>query len=333
MFMRLCTPVSLRLAAAAVLVPVSLPASASVSLPEPAAYAAPPGSSCAGDDAGAFPLTSRIRGGPSSYRAGGGYGFWYLDLTNTTGRTCTGVHPVVVLVDTARALKPSQPKLEFYADGRPRPVRFETTDEDELVGALMDPPAGTGDDPGEGEGEDTDTDPAATPLPDFPGFTVAPGKPLTVKLRLSFTSDAVLDAVTLNAAVVQRHGDDGEWIGQSNDYRFTVDAEPRPPTPTTNAPATTAPEPTGPGVTAPGRTPTGPTDTTGTTGPTGTASPTGTTTPADPGPSPSPSGTPSLADEAEELALTGLASPVGVLTVTVCLIAAGAALVQARRRR
>ncbi|MFF3741461.1 hypothetical protein [Streptomyces sp. NPDC002566] len=308
MFMRLCTPVSLRLAAAAVLVPVSLPAS--VSLPEPA-YAAPPGSSCAGADAGAFPLTSRIHGGPASYRAGGGYGVWYLDLTNTTGRTCTGVHPVVVLVDSARALKPSQPRLEFFADGRPRPVRFETTDEDELVGALMDPPA----DPGEGEATDPDADPAAP----FPGFTVAPGKPLTVKLRLSFTSDAAPDTVTLNAAVVQRHGDDGEWIGQSNDYRFTVDAGPRRPAPATSAPATTAPEPT-----APGRTPTG------TTGPTG--HPTG-TAPADPEPSPSPSGTPSFADEAEELALTGLASPAGVLTVTVCLIAAGAALVQARRRR
>ncbi|RZU24685.1 hypothetical protein EV567_0140 [Streptomyces sp. BK239] len=319
--MRLCTPVSLRLAAAAVLVPVSLPAS--VSLPEPA-YAAPPGSSCAGADAGAFPLTSRIHGGPASYRAGGGYGVWYLDLTNTTGRTCTGVHPVVVLVDSARALKPSQPQLEFYADGRPRPVRFETTDEDELVGALMDPPA----DPGESEAGDPDADPA-TP---FPGFTVAPGKPLTVKLRLSFTSDAVPDTVTLNAAVVQRHGDDGEWIGQSNDYRFTVDAEPRRPAPATSAPATsapatTAPEPTGPGATAPGRTPTGTADTTVPTGhPTGTA-------PADPEPSPSPSGTPSFADEAEELALTGLASPAGVLTVTVCLVAAGAALVQARRRR
>ncbi|MFJ1736257.1 hypothetical protein [Streptomyces sp. NPDC088254] len=309
--MRLCTPVSLRLAAAAVLVPVSLPAS--VSLPEPA-YAAPPGSSCAGADAGAFPLTSRIHGGPASYRAGGGYGVWYLDLTNTTGRTCTGVHPVVVLVDSARALKPSQPQLEFYADGRPRPVRFETTDEDELVGALMDPPA----DPGEGAATDPDADPA-TP---FPGFTVAPGKPLTVKLRLSFSSDAVPDTVTLNAAVVQRHGDDGEWIGQSNDYRFTVDAEPRLPAPATSAPATTAPE-----RTAPGRTPTGTADTTGPTEhPAGTA-------PAAPEPSPSPSETPSFADEAEELALTGLASPAGVLTVTVCLIAAGAALVQARRRR
>ncbi|MFJ9742754.1 hypothetical protein [Streptomyces sp. NPDC101166] len=317
--MRLCTPVSLHLAAAAVLVPVSLPAS--VSLPEPA-YAAPPGSSCAAADAGAFPLTSRIHGGPPSYRAGGGYGVWYLDLTNTTGRTCTGVHPVVVLVDSARAMKSSQPRLEFYADGRPRPVRFETTDEDELVGALMDPPADSGEGEDEGEGADSGPDPA-TP---FPGFTVAPGKPLTVKLRLSFTSDAVPDAVTLNAAVVQRHGDDGEWIGQSNDYRFTVEAGPRAPAPATSAPATTAPEPTGPGATAPGRTPTG------TTGPTGTEPPSG-TAPADPEPSPSPSGTPSFADEAEELALTGLASPAGVLTVTVCLIAAGAALVQARRRR
>ena len=31
--------------------------------------------------------------------------------------------------------------------------------------------------------------------------------------------------VTANAAVVQRHDDDGDWVGQSNDYRFGIDTD------------------------------------------------------------------------------------------------------------
>ncbi|MFF3844699.1 hypothetical protein [Streptomyces sp. NPDC002328] len=315
MFMRLCTPVPLCLAAAAVL--LSVPS---------AAYAAP-GPSCAGADAGDFPLTSRLHGGPDSYRAGGGYGTWYLDLTNTTRRTCTGVHPVVVLVDAERALEPSQPRLEFYADGAPHPVRFETTDEDELVGALMDQPAGRGEEPAPG------------PTP-FPGFTVAPGKTLTVKLRLALTSDAVRNEVTANAAVVQRHGDDGEWIGQSNDYRFTVEGERRAAAPETTAPGTSAsgtsssgsrdPHATSPDATSPNASAShASASARASAGPAATDS-----AAAEPDASASPSagGLPSFADEAEELALTGLSSP-AVLAVTVCLIALGAALVQARRRR
>ncbi|MFI6035633.1 hypothetical protein ACIBBD_15955 [Streptomyces sp. NPDC051315] len=263
MFMRLCTPVSLCLAAAAVFLPAPAYAEA--------------GPSCAGPDAGDFPLTTRLHGGPGSYRAGGGYGTWYLDLTNTTGSTCAGVHPVVVLVDAERSLKPAQPRLEFYADGRPHPVHFETTDEDELVGVL------TGGVIEEAEG---------TPPAPFPGFTVPPGRTLTVKLRLALTSDAAPNEVTANAAVVQRHGDDGEWVGQSNDYRFTVEAPARPATP--------APDPE-----------------------------------ADPEPSASApaTGLPYLAEEARELATTGLTSPAGVLTAAACLLTAGAVLLLARRRR
>ncbi|WP_425444628.1 hypothetical protein [Streptomyces phaeoluteigriseus] len=196
--MRLCTPVSLCLAAAAVLLPVPAFAEA--------------GPSCAGADAGDFPLTTRLYGGPDSYRAGGGYGTWFLDLTNSTRGTCAGVHPVVVLVDSAHALKPSQSQLEFYADGRPHAVRLETTDEEELVGALADTP---------GESAEP-AEPAERATP-FPGFTVPAGRTVTVKLRLSITSDAVPNQVTANAAVVQRQGDDGEWIGQSNDYRFSIE--------------------------------------------------------------------------------------------------------------
>ncbi|GAA4938009.1 hypothetical protein GCM10023237_70240 [Streptomyces coeruleoprunus] len=41
-------------------------------------------------------------------------------------------------------------------------------------------------------------------------------------VRLGFTADARPDQVTANAAIVQRRGDDGEWVGESGDYRFAV---------------------------------------------------------------------------------------------------------------
>ncbi|GAB7108653.1 hypothetical protein JCM4814A_69670 [Streptomyces phaeofaciens JCM 4814] len=198
--MRLCKPVPLCLAAAAALLAV----------PATAGAADGGGPRCAGADNGAFPLTTRLHGGPGTYRAGGRPGTWYLDLTNTTRGTCTGIHPVVVLVDEQRALKPSQPRLEFYAAGRAHPVRFEPTDEDELVGAFADDPQGS--------------------AGGFSGFTVGPGRTLTVRLRLALTSDTPPDEITVNAAVVQRHGDDGDWVGQSNDYRFAVRTEPEPET-------------------------------------------------------------------------------------------------------
>nr|WP_246101032.1 hypothetical protein [Streptomyces cyaneus] len=286
--MRLRTPASLCLAAAALLAAA------------PPVRAEPPAAlpSCATDD-GAFPLTTRLHGGPASYEAGGGYGVWYLDLTNTTVRTCTGIHPVVVLVDGKRALKPSQPRLEFYGipkgsqddsqdggptgdpDGaRPHPVRFETTDEDELVGAFGG----------------------------FPGFTVGPGKTVTVKVRLAITSDAAPNEVTANAAVVQRHDRDGDWVGQSNDYRFTIEADP-----------TDAADPTDPA------------------GKDGSAHPAAST-------SPNPSATPGTDTArnqltlADELARTGLTTPHGAtliatLTATAAMLLAGAALLVARRRR
>ncbi|MGC0403080.1 hypothetical protein RKD27_005724 [Streptomyces sp. SAI-126] len=183
------TPAPLGLAAAAALLSVS----------------ASPAHADPGSDGRDFPITTRIHSGPDTYTAGGGFGTWYLDLTNTTAHPRTGIHPVVVLVDDRRALEPAQPRLEFYDGDRPHPVRFEKTDADELVGAFDD---------------------------GFPGFTVPPGKTLTVRVRLALTSDTAPDTVTVNAAVVQRHEDDGDWVGQSNDYRFGIDAEPgRTPTP------------------------------------------------------------------------------------------------------
>jgi hypothetical protein len=210
-----CAPASLCLAAAALL---AFPAQAD---PRP---------SCAADDR-AFPVTTRIHGGPDSYEVGGGYGTWYLDLTNTTTRTCANIYPVVVLVDERRILEPAQPRLEFYdgtAGARPHSVRFERTDADELVGAFTD-------------ARDR-----------FRGFTVGPGKTLTVKVRMALTSDAEPNEVTAQAAVVQRHDGDGDWVGQSNDYRFGIEAAPAPrpqrepaPAATASAPDATAPAPDG----------------------------------------------------------------------------------------
>ncbi|MFH8972878.1 hypothetical protein [Streptomyces sp. NPDC017890] len=200
--MRLFTPVSPCLVAAAAFLAASASVVSAVpAVPAVPAYADPqaPLPACTAPDDHTFPLTTRIHGGPAGYEAGGGYGTWYLDLTNTTSRTCEGIHPVVVLVDERRTLEPSQPRLEFYDGARPHPVGFETTDRDELIGAF-----------GEGKG--------------FPGFTVGPGRTLTVKVRLALTSDAAPGEVTANAAVVQRRGGDGEWIGQSNDYRFRIRA-------------------------------------------------------------------------------------------------------------
>lgn len=303
--MRLCPPVSLCLAAAAAL------------LPAPAHAEAAPG--CAGSAAGDFPLTTRIHGGPASYRAGGGYGVWYLDLTNTTRRTCAAIHPVVVLVDSARTLKPSQPRLEFYADGRPHPVRFEPTDDAELVGAF------TGDSDSESESGSGSGGGASG---GFSGFSVGPGRTLTVKLRLALAPDAAVNSVTANAAVVQRHGDDGDWIGQSNDYRFSVESDSAPATgrattdptadPTTDPTAEASAETTA-------RTPADPAS------PAPSGSTAGAATPPTPGPD--PSGRLSLADEAEELARTGLTSPGVLVAAAGCLLAAGAALLLARRRR
>ncbi|MER6732836.1 hypothetical protein [Streptomyces puniciscabiei] len=198
--MRLCTRLSRLshcLAAAAASASACVGVSACVVAPAtPAAALADGPPACVGGDPRAFPLAARIRGGPASYEAGGGYGTWYIDLTNTTRRTCTGVHPVIVLVDDKRALRPDQPKLEFYDGPTARPVTFEGTDEQELVGVL------------DGAG--------------FAGFAVPPGRTVSVKVRLVFPAGTAADQVTANAAVVQRRGADGDWIGESNAYRFGI---------------------------------------------------------------------------------------------------------------
>ncbi|MGW7273085.1 hypothetical protein ACWGH5_21470 [Streptomyces sp. NPDC054864] len=145
-----------------------------------------------------FPIGTRIKGGPAAYEAGGGFRTWSVELGNTTRGSCENIHPVVVIVDKERELRPRQVQLEFHDGTNWRPVRFERTDRDENVGVFDD---------------------------EFPGFTVEAGRTLTVKVRLSFTSEAHSERAVISAAVVQRRADDGDWVGESEDYPFGINTE------------------------------------------------------------------------------------------------------------
>ncbi|MEV0252803.1 hypothetical protein AB0H82_00770 [Streptomyces sp. NPDC050732] len=150
---------------------------------------------CAGEDRVDFPIDARIHRGPAIYRPGGGHEDWTVDLTNATDEPCGNIHPVLVLVDEERTLTSRQVRLRFVDGTRWRPVAFERTGQGEHVGVFDD---------------------------GFPGFTVAPGRTLTVKVRLAFTADAGPNHVVASAAVVQRRDGDGDWVGASNDYPFDL---------------------------------------------------------------------------------------------------------------
>ncbi|QES41796.1 hypothetical protein DEJ49_12920 [Streptomyces venezuelae] len=158
---------------------------------------APDHPTCTSADAAEFPLVTRIHPGPGAYEAGGEPQDWTLDLTNSTDGTCGNIHPVLVLVDEERALKARHVQVEFGDGARQRDVRFQRTGEGENVGVF-------GDDDGS------------------PGFTVGPGRTVTVKVRLSFAPGAQPNHVVASAAVVQRRDDDGDWVGASNDYPFDI---------------------------------------------------------------------------------------------------------------
>ncbi|MER7520956.1 hypothetical protein [Streptomyces sp. NPDC126499] len=254
---------------------------ATVLLPAAATPAATPvlAPACGDADARDFPLATRIRGGPADYAAGGGFRMWHLEIGNTTAVPCRGVHPVLVLTDSGRSLKPDQIRAEFYdAEARLwRPVAFEATDRAENVGVFADssPPApssalasaaptfpapssalasATSSAPASA----TATTPATPTAPAFAGFAVPARGTLTVPVRLAFRADATPDDdVVLNAAVVQRRGDDGDWVGESGDYRLAVGpAAPAPethPDPDPDADPDTTPDPSAPArPTAPG---------------------------------------------------------------------------------
>jgi hypothetical protein len=187
-----------------------------------AALPADPQPTSAGPDQHAFPLTARIRGGPDHYVAGGASHTWFIDVKNTSAQTCHDIHPVLVLVDTRRALTAEQTRLEFFDGDRPHRVTLRRTDERELIGPFDD---------------------------GFRGLTLAPGKTASVKVRLALTHGTPQDEVVVTAAIVRRHGNDGDWVGQSNDYRFriesgaapTMEAAPRSPGPAGEELADTGP--------------------------------------------------------------------------------------------
>ncbi|MFF3646248.1 hypothetical protein [Streptomyces sp. NPDC002564] len=171
-----------------------------------------------------FPIDTRIRKGPATYRPGGGYQEWTVDLTNTTDEPCGALHPLLVLVDEGRTLRPGQVQLEFDDGDRWRPVTFERTAEGEHVGVFDD---------------------------GFPGFEAGPGRTVGVTVRLAFTSDTAADRVVATAALVQRADDDGDWVGESNDYAFGIEAAGDPRTPTAEQLAATGPGmPLRPGILA-----------------------------------------------------------------------------------
>lgn len=287
------------------LVPLVVTAAAALAFTTsaPAQVLAAPGAdrrpTCADAGGGEFPVRTRIHGGPDAYEVGGGYRTWYIDLTNATDETCGDIHPILVLVDEKQALRAGQARLEFYEGAgegkgegggvgereRPHPVRFQTTGEHENIGVFDD---------------------------GFPGFTVAPGATVSVTVRLAVTSDAVPNDVVANAAVVQRHDDDGDWVGESNDYRFRIvdegTAGAGTPDPSASRPASPSSSSSSSSSSSVSRTP-----------------------------SPFASRSKGAREGlpfAEELAATGLDAPLGLLGAALVLFGAGiGALFEARRRR
>ncbi|NEW73361.1 hypothetical protein [Streptomyces rhizosphaericus] len=193
--MRLPTALSLR----AVLPAAALAfAPALYGVPAYAAEAEP--AACGDRNASDFPIEAHLRGGPDQYALGGGWRGWHLELRNATDTGCRAIHPIAVLVDQARQLRPRHIGFEFLdpaADGGAtwRTVSFQTTDEDENIGVFED---------------------------HFKGFTVPAHKTVDVQVRTRFTADAPEGSVTANAIAVQRRADDGDWVGQSNDYVFRI---------------------------------------------------------------------------------------------------------------
>ncbi|MFF7654448.1 hypothetical protein ACFZCY_32230 [Streptomyces sp. NPDC007983] len=198
--MRLPTALSFRAALRAAVPAAALALAPALYGLEAHAAAAQPAPVCGDETTSDFPIETRLRGGPDRYARGAGWQQWHLELRNTTDTGCRAIHPVAVLVDQGHALRPRQIQFEFldpYADGGTwREVSFQTTDEDENIGVFEK---------------------------DFKGFTVEAGKTVDVTIRSRFTSDAPLGPVTANAIAVQRRADDGDWVGQSNDYAFRID--------------------------------------------------------------------------------------------------------------
>ncbi|MFH9686553.1 peptidase [Streptomyces sp. NPDC017413] len=246
--------------AAGITVPAALlggpQAAALTSSPAPASWSADQQPVCGDPEAKDFPIETRIQDAPDRYASGGGYGTWFLDLTNTTDTSCRALHPVLVLTDRGRRLTSDQIQLAFSEPGRPgieHRVVWERTDRDEQIGVFGGEPddrrekaeRGVDGEAGTSSGTDTGTDTGTATGPDvdadgsgvdasgdaFLGFTVPAGATVSVRVRMAFTSDTAPGPVTAHAAVVQRrHQDkakgggreDGEWVGESEEYPFVI---------------------------------------------------------------------------------------------------------------
>ncbi|MFF4219867.1 hypothetical protein B7P34_24110 [Streptosporangium nondiastaticum] len=195
----------------------------STAAPAPAHQAAGPEPvrpRCAAPGTPDFPIAAELSGGPETYERGAGPRTWRLELRNRSAAECRAVHPVAVLADRGRALRPGDIRLDFYdaGAGRWRPVRFERTDEAENVGVF------DGTAPDAGRADRAAARPAAAPA--FGGFSVPAHGSVPVRVRLAFAAGAPEGPVTANVTAVQRRGDDGEWVGESNDYAFGIGTTP-----------------------------------------------------------------------------------------------------------
>ncbi|MBT2389611.1 hypothetical protein J7E87_09240 [Streptomyces sp. ISL-1] len=198
----LVAPVAVRPAAVSPAPPTDKPAGPSAAATLPAPTGKRPADrqpACGKAPDRDFPIDTRIHGGPPTHHAGGGFETWSVDLANITGEACQNIHPVIIITGHDPGLTPARITLEFYDDKAAlwRPVALETTAEGEVVGVL------------DGDGR-------------FPGLAVPARKSVTAKVRFRLAADAPPNQVTVNAAVVQRQGDDGDWVGESGDYSFAV---------------------------------------------------------------------------------------------------------------
>ncbi|MFG3259018.1 hypothetical protein [Streptomyces sp. NPDC048172] len=165
------------------------------SAPAPASAPAP---RCSAPEKARFPLTTRVSGGPATYAPGGGWRGFRIELRNEAGERCAAVHPVLVLLDRRKALRPAQIQARFRDSGGTwRPVRFRHTAPGENVGVFT--------------------------APGFHGYALPPGGTASVRVQLRFADGTEGgNAVRASVSSVQRRGSDGEWVGESAPYRFQI---------------------------------------------------------------------------------------------------------------
>ncbi|MFF5715950.1 hypothetical protein [Streptomyces buecherae] len=161
-----------------------------------------------------FPIGTTLHAGPGTYRAGDDWRHWRLDLRNTTRVACAAIHPVALFADQGHALRPGHLRVEFHDpyERRWRGVRFEATDQDENVGVF------------DGGSRRVVDGGSRREVPRFKGFTVPAHKTLTVRVRVRFAADAPAGPASAAVTAMQRQHQDGDWVGQSGTYRFTIEA-------------------------------------------------------------------------------------------------------------